>query len=268
MRIINVDQNSEEWFHEREGKITGSRAEATFVSRIANKSTMVDIIHDISGEDKKELNKLKLHELEERLPEDIKKDFYHQAQKKEYYQLLAEKLGYTDADEDGIYEDPRERGHRLEDTAAEFLEKEYDVKTVKVGMCARDDWEDIAISPDRMIVREGSVIELDEDGYILNVETVKFEGGAEIKNPGVRNHLEIILTNKVPSEYYWQVVQYFVVTDIDYLYFVSHNPNVTAKPLHVIRIERKDVAADVEISLNNQINTLKHLNEDVLSLTF
>jgi hypothetical protein len=127
MRIINVDQNSEEWFHKREGKITGSRAEATFVNRIANKSTMVDIIHDISGEDKKELNKLKLHELEERLPEDIKKDFYHQAQKKEYYQLLAEKLGYTDADEDGIYEDPRERGHRLEDTAAEFLEKEYDV---------------------------------------------------------------------------------------------------------------------------------------------
>jgi hypothetical protein len=213
-------------------------------------------IKKMISERKKELTKLEQKQLEALLPEEMYQEKFYESAKKEYYRLLAEKLGYSDADDDGLYEDPRDRGHRLEDEAAEFLERELAIKTVKVGMCVRDDYEDIAVSPDRLIAVD------------IDAETVVYIGAVEIKNPGVVNHLEIIFTNKIPDEYWDQVIQYFVVTDIEYLYFVSHNPNVRDKPLHVIQVYRKDIVSEIAESLESQIEVLRHLDEDVLKLSF
>lgn len=275
MRIINVDQNSEEWFHEREGKITGSRVANVFTAKLANKADIIEAVikdQQVPEEELKDtrkgMNKMPLDELIALLPKEVYDEMFHKSQKKEYWRLLAESLGYTDADEDGIYEDPRERGHRLEETASDKVAESHGVTPVQVGMCVRDDYEQIAISPDRLIPKTGTVVDIDENGYITNVDTAVFEGGIEIKNPGVANHLEIIFTNEVPSEYWDQCLQYFVVTDIDYLLFVSHNPNVKEKPLHIIRLERKDLVGEIEASYWRQINIIKHIQEDVINLSF
>lgn len=275
MRIIYVDQNSQEWFHEREGKITGSRVNNVFTAKLANKDDILSAILADEGvldpeelkTRKKELNKMALSELEKMLPKDVHEEMFHRSQKKEYWRLLAERLGYSDLDDDGLYEDPRERGHRLEDMAAKALEADKNVKTVVVGMCVRDDYEQIAISPDRLIPTEGTS-DADIEAFLQQQKDITFEGGVEIKNPGVANHLQIIFTNEIPSEYWEQCIQYFVVTDIDYLYFVSNNPHVKERPLHVIRLDRKDVLKEIEESLSKQKDIIEHLNQDIIKLSF
>ena len=274
MRIIHVDQNSDEWFKEREGKITGSRVANVFISKLANKDDILAAViaaNNVSDEDLKEYKKtlkaMPINELEELLPRNVHEEMFHKAQKKEYWRILAERLGYSDLDDDGLYEDPRERGHRLEDSAAKNLEEKENVKTVVVGMCVRDDYEYIAISPDRLIPRQGTSEE-DLELFLAGAGNIEFEGGVEIKNPGVANHLQIIFTNEVPSEYWEQCIQYFVVTDIDYLYFVSNNPHVKEHPLHIIKIERKDVLKEIEESLRKQIDIVEHLNQDIIILSF
>lgn len=275
MRIIHVDQNSEEWFREREGKITGSRVVNVFTAKLANKDDIIAAVLAAEGvfdadelkTRKKELKAMPLNELEALLPKNVHEEMFHKSQKKEYWRLLAERLGYTDADDDGIYEDPRERGHRLEDTAAQALEQMHGCRTVVVGMCVRDDHEQIAISPDRLIPTEGTSEE-DIMAFLADEKEITFEGGVEVKNPGVANHLEIIFTNEVPSEYWLQCIQYFVVTDIEYLYFVSHNPHVKERPLHVIRIERKDIVKEIQDSLEKQVSIIEHLNQDIINLSF
>ena len=76
------------------------------------------------------------------------------------------------------------------------------------------------------------------------------------------------MTNTVPSGYWDQVIQYFVVGDVERVYFISYNPLVIEKPIHIITIERKDVENDIEKSLYRQIETINHLKEDLQSLTF
>lgn len=271
MRIIQVDQNSDEWFHEREGRITGSRSSGVVFAKLANKEDMQKAVikaHDLPKDDVKRFS---MQELEELLPEDIYREMFHKAQKKEYYRILAEKMGYDDLDDDGLYEDPRDRGHRLEDAAVEKVEKEFGVIAMKVGLCVDDDYDSIAISPDRLIPADDTDpddIETFEASQGELDPNIHFIGAIEIKNPGVANHLEITLTNEIPSEYWKQCLQYFVVTDIDYLHFVSHNPKVIEHPLHIITVYRKDVKTEVEEQRKQQIEIIKNMEKDISLLTF
>ena len=277
MRIVHVSQNSEEWFTERQGKITGSRVNDTLISKIAGKTELVDYVVEHFGVDQKEAKKWTLPELTEKVTEKDYRDFYHESAKKEYWRILAEKAGYSDADEDGIYEDPRDRGHRLEDMAADKASAIVGVQAVAVGMCAREDYSEIAVSPDRLIPdrelseKELAILTLDpeDEEKIKLLDSLNFVGGMEIKNPGVANHLEIVFTNKIPSEYHLQVVQYFVAIDsLEYVLFVSHNPNVISKQVVIIKATREEYADEIASSKARQIKTIEMLNKDVMDLTF
>lgn len=270
MHILNLKQNSDEWFKERKGNIGGSRVSGVLTDKIVNKTTTLKIILDerIEGiEDKKEiatikkaLSSLSTRELESMLPKEKYDEFFYEGMKKDYYRLMAEQMGY----EDDPDEDPRDRGHRLEDKAAEKLEEKLSIKTIKVGMCKRDDYSEIYVSPDRLIT---SRMNTKVDGKTKKITV--YTGGVEIKCPGVVNHLEIIFTNKVPSEYWDQVLQYFVVDDeMEYLYFVSYNPIVNYRPLVILKVLREDVQAEVTESYNNQVVIINHLKQDILSLSF
>ena len=219
------------------------------------------------AEYKKELGNLSQRELESKLPIEMYEEGFTKTQKKEYYRLLAEQLEYKDDE----LEDPRDRGHRLEDEAAQAVGKELEISNrIKIiGFVTRDDNENIALSPDRFILRENDVIDIDIDGNILNINKIIFEGGLEIKCPGVVNHLEIWKTKKIPSEYWDQVIQYFVVGDtLEYVLFASYNPIVKECPLVIIRVNRKDVLDDIEESLACQVNIMNHIKKDIEALTF
>lgn len=293
MIFYTEEQNSQEWFLKKHGVSSSSRVKSILIDKVVGKTELVDVLmtefseelakddntyynHGLEEKDrekiikklltkkKKEFTALSQFDLENLVPRDVIEENWYRAQKKEYFRLLAEKLGYFD----DLEEDPRDRGHRLEDEAVEKSEEILDIVTVKAGFIVRDDYKDIGLSPDRVVLSTGAVFELSDEDILASISDGKIEGGLEIKSPGVVNHLQIIFTNLVPSEYWYQVIQYFVVGEVDYVYFVSYNPLVIERPIHIIRIDREDVLDDINFSLYRQIEVMDHLKKDVEELTF
>jgi hypothetical protein len=269
MRIIGSEQNTEQWFIDKLGRISGSRVGKTRFGKLASKTELVDRVMKMHEFDdpkeekafKAELKKAKDSTIEGMLAPSLYEQYWYRAQKKEYFRLLAEKLGYFDeVDENGkLVEDPRSRGHRLEDKVAEKVEKILGIKSVQVGICVREDYEDISVSPDRLVITS----ENKEEGVTI------YGKAFEIKNPGVVNHLEIYFTQRVPSEYWEQVIQYFVVNDdLETLYFVSDNENVRDRPTVILEVKREDIKKEIAESLAEQIKIVKHLKADMLALSF
>ena len=61
------------------------------------------------------------------------------------------------------------------------------------------------------------------------------------------------LENKVPDDYKWQVVQYFVVNEnLQKLYFIGYNPDIPVHPLHIIEVTREEILLDVENARKSQ----------------
>lgn len=161
-----------------------------------------------------------------------------------FYDLIAERLAI---EPDG--ENPMDRGIRLEEEAIEqFVEatgKEVDTSLV---MWVRDDNPSIAVSP---------------DGFIGKSEAV------EAKCLSSARHIEAYLTQQVPDEYEWQVLQYFIVNDdLERLYLAFYDPRLVTKQFFYLTIERESVAADVEEYLTYQRNMLEEVEDIVTNLTF
>lgn len=161
-----------------------------------------------------------------------------------FYELIAERLGIPADDESSM-----DRGTRLESEAIEAFQqltgKKVDTSLV---IWTRDDDDSIAISP---------------DGFIKNTEAV------EAKCLSSARHIEALLTHKIPDEYEFQKLQYFIVNDkLKTLYFCFFDPRLLAKPFFTIEIKRADVQAEVDEYLEYQRKTLAEVNEIVNDLTF
>jgi hypothetical protein len=165
-----------------------------------------------------------------------------------YYELIAEKLGIPADDEN-----PMNRGTRLESEAIERFEKESKKKVdSSLYILERDDNKEIAISPDGIIWKKDKVKE-----------------AVEVKCLSSARHIEAFLTNKLPSEYELQALQYFVVNDeLETLYFCFYDPRLFAKPFFYLTIKRKDLEEDIKYYLDYQKNTLLEINEIVSRLSF
>lgn len=89
---------------------------------------------------------------------------------------------------------------------------------------------------------------LSPDGYI---ETEQGIIGLEIKAPNTERHIEIIHTNKIPTDAQanWrpQVMSWFLLSDrVIAVDFVSFDERFKAKKMHIIRINRNDVLDEIE----------------------
>jgi hypothetical protein len=145
-----------------------------------------------------------------------------------------------------------DRGHRLEDEARDKLAEYLGVKLYQVGICSRDDEPRIANSPDALGKKGG-----------------KWKIAGEIKCLKSALHIQAVIENKVPDEYWNQRMQYFVVNDeLEVLYFAFYDPRVPSKPFHVIEIHREEVADVVERLLAYQRDTLIQVDKLVEELSF
>lgn len=135
-----------------------------------------------------------------------------------FYEVLAERLTVgVESD----YENAMDRGNRLEDEAIASFEFETGKSVEKIGFCESDEDPNIANSPDGLIGDEEAI---------------------EVKCMGGKNHVKLWLTNEVPEEYKWQVVQYFIVNEkLKTVYFVGYNPDIPIHPLHIIEVKREDM---------------------------
>lgn len=166
-----------------------------------------------------------------------------------FYQLIADRLAI-----DEVVDDPRERGHDLENEAIEAFEKIADRKVDKdIGLCVSDLNDSIALSPDGLIK--------DEVG--------KYTEAVEVKCLGSARHIEAVLTDKVPAEYEMQALQYFIVNDdLEVLFFVFYDPRVIAKPLHIVQVTREEVEEQIELYRDYQLSTIKEVEQALEKLAF
>ena len=161
-----------------------------------------------------------------------------------FYQLIADRLGVGAGDED-----PMERGQRLEEEAiAEFQEETGHSVDTSLVIWTRDDNESIAISP---------------DGFIGETEAV------EVKCLSSARHIEALLTQKVPSDYEMQILQYFIVNEkLQKVFMVFYDPRLLAKPFFFLTITREEVQEKVDEYLEYEHGILKEVEDIVINLTF
>lgn len=159
------------------------------------------------------------------------------------YELIAERL--MEGVESEEYENAMERGNRLESDAISAFELEYKKETEETGFVENDDNKMMGYSPDRLIANSD-------------------EEDVEVKCPLGKAYVEIWLTNLLPDEYYWQLVQAFVVNPkLNLRYFVAYHPNITVHPIHVIEIKREDIEEDIEKARVAQEEALKRVEEEL-----
>jgi len=115
----------------------------------------------------------------------------------------------------------------LEPIARELYEKKTNQKVDELGFCIHDTMKFLGLSPDWFI-------EIDWE----------YKKWVEIKCPGTKNHIKYIMENKLPSEYKWQVVNYFLVNEkLEELDFITFNPDMYVEHLKmfIINIKRSDL---------------------------
>jgi len=145
------------------------------------------------------------------------------------------------------------RGNMLEPVARELYEKVTGETVDEVGFCIHQNRNYSGLSP---------------DGFIRWWEF--YTKWLEIKCPGAKKHLQYIQENKIPAEYKWQIVNYFLVNEnLEELDFMTFNPDIYLEHLkyHIINVKR----ADYEKELTEIIPKLEKFKDtwekNILELT-
>ena len=149
------------------------------------------------------------------------------------YELIAEKLAPLPEVYTSFWMD---RGKEME----EIVKKIYGEKIENVGFVSRTDVDWFWISPDGII--------RDENGRITRA--------VEIKSPAPKTAIKYILDDKIPDEYFWQVVHYFIVfDDLEELDFIVYNPDFYAEELRIQtrKITRESIADKIEYAKNELV---------------
>ena len=160
-----------------------------------------------------------------------------------FYELIAERLAVADD------ENPMDRGVRLEEEAIERFKKETGKKVdTSLTIWVRDDNENIAISP---------------DGKIGKTEAV------EAKCLSSARHIEAYLKGGVPNDLKMQTIQYFIVNDdLKTLHVIFYDPRMPVKDYFVIVVKREDIMNEIAHYYEEQVKTLKAVEDIVVKLSF
>ena len=142
------------------------------------------------------------------------------------YAKIAERLAEGTGDDDGL-ESSRERGKALEAEAVTRAEEELNLKLIRGNVWQADDLNHIE-SP---------------DAYTADLKTA-----VEIKCLASARHIQAILTDEAPKEYYAEYINYFLVNDkLERLYICLYDPRFLMPHLQFKAFELK--RSDIEYEL-------------------
>lgn len=113
-----------------------------------------------------------------------------------------------------------------------LLEEE---KIESVGFISRTDIDWIGISPDGII--------RNEEGKIIKA--------IEVKAPSPKIFVKYFLSDKIPDEYFWQVVHYFIILeDLKELDFIAYNPDFYAEKIRMkkILVTREELQESIQLA--------------------
>lgn len=177
------------------------------------------------------------------------------------YDILGESLT-VGIDNNDHYESPMERGNRLEPEARMAYEDVTGYTVDEVGFCQHDLHDGIGNSPDGLVGEHGAIeIKCPEHtNYMRYWINLEIDGDDNVVFAGFN-------TTEIPDDYIWQVVQYFLVNEkLEWLDFVSYNPDIASYPMHIIHVTREQLAPQMEkllvkevVFVENKINILSKI---------
>lgn len=235
MKVIQIEQNSEEWLEFRKGKSGGSEFGNLYVTGLPLVGVMKKELDTNGVEYPKAAKAADLAAL--LTPAQIAKLKIQADRKQRYYEMIAEKVArpitpndYTDK-LNGQPFSMMARGHILEPEAAEAFSTKTGKKLIGDVVWVSDDDDNIYISPDRCVANDNGTL----PEKITEAVEIKCLGSAEI--------IKAFLTNSYPKEYRAQFLKYFVVNDdLQTLYIALYTDVIPELELQIFTITRNEVA--------------------------
>lgn len=144
-----------------------------------------------------------------------------------FYQKVAERLAEGTGDDDGL-DSSRERGKDLEQQAIDEAEQKLGLKLIRGNVWQADDKNHIE-SP---------------DAYTKDLKTA-----VEVKCLSSARHIQAIVEDRPPMEYWAEYLNYFLVNDkLKTLYVFLYDPRFMLEHLRTkaFKLERSEIEYDIE----------------------
>lgn len=234
MKVLKIQQNSEEWLEFRKGKSGGSEFKDLWIPGYPLKSKIIEELEKdgqlLPPEDKK----MSVAELAGMLePEELAELKLAGEPKERYYEIIAERVARPITPNDYVDQLQGEpfsmmaRGHILEPEAIAAFEAKTGKKVDDESVVWISDYDPNAyVSPDGVITNK--------DGKATEAIEVKCLSSAKV--------VKAFLEGKYPKEYAPQVLKYFMVNDdLEVLHFVIYTDVIPGLELQVFDIKRDEI---------------------------
>lgn len=255
MKILDLEQRSQEWLDFHEGRISGSSAKDYSSVRYIPKTELVEFAESKGYEFPKNLT---MDNIRAMLTEDELNELYANVQINDsIYKLIAQRIAkpinpndYADR-LDGATYSAMLRGQILEEEARELISEKLGKQIIPGRVWQSEENEYMICSPDGEFEDETEAVE------IKCLDSWKVVKAYYEKHP--------------PSEYKPQILQYFVVNDkLKKLYFCVYS-DVFTNPdlgLQIFELNREDYKEEIEIVKRVENATLELVEKEVQKLMF
>ena len=259
MKILDLEQRSQEWLDFHEGRISGSSAKDYSSVRYIPKAELVEFAESKGYEFPKNLT---MDNIRAMLTEDELNELYANVQINDsIYKLIAQRIAkpinpndYADRLNGATYS-AMLRGQILEEEAGELISEKLDKKIIPGRVWQSEENEYMICSPDGEIV--------DDTGKVSEAVEIKCLDSWKVVKAYYEKH--------PPSEYKPQILQYFVVNDkLKKLYFCIYS-DVFSNPelgLQIFELNREDYKEEIEIVKRVENATLELVEKEVQKLMF
>lgn len=256
MKILDLEQRSQEWLDFHEGRISGSSAKDYSSVRYIPKAELVEFAESKGCEFPKNLT---MDNIKAMLTEDEINELYANVQINDsIYKLIAQRIAkpinpndYADRIPDGATYSAMLRGQILEEEARELISEKLGKNIIPGRVWQSEENEYMICSPDGEFEDETEAVE------IKCLDSWKVVKAYYEKHP--------------PSEYKPQILQYFVVNDkLKKLYFCIYS-DVFSNPdlgLQIFELNREDYKEEIEIVKRVENATLELVEKEVQKLMF
>lgn len=267
MKILNLEQRSDEWSHFREGKISGSKAKEFGTPRTVLKSEWLELAEKLKVEiplnQKGQPKNLTIQELKDLIGEaEVEKKECEVELGDAIYKLIAERIAKPINENDyadrlnGRKYSAALRGEILEEEAREKVAQKLRKEIIEGRVWQSDINENIICSPDGEIANENGEI----------TEAV------EIKCLDNWKQVRAFYERQPPSEYKQQIIQYFAVNEkLEKLYFAMYSDSFALAPqleLLIFELNRKDFEKEIQRAIYFEQSALALVEQEVEKLLF
>lgn len=260
MKILDLEQRSQEWLDFHEGRISGSSAKDYSSVRYIPKAELVEFAESKGYDFPKNLT---MDNIKAMLTEDELNELYANVQINDsIYKLIAQRIAkpinpndYADRIPEGATYSAMLRGQILEDEARELISEKLGKKIIPGRVWQSDVNEYMICSPDGEIV--------DDTGKVSEAVEIKCLDSWKVVKAYYEKH--------PPLDYEAQIIQYFLVNEnLQKLYFCIYS-DVFTNPdlgLQIFELKREDYREKIELTGRVQNATLGLVEREVQKLMF